>query len=126
MLSVSFAGNVGQDAETKDVDGTPVTKFSVATHAYVNGEKTTQWMNVNFWGKRGESLAQYLTEGKSVFVRGSMTVRQYTTKDDESRVSCDVRADEVELLSGGGQRSEKEERPAKKPSKSPPPKNGKA
>ncbi len=101
MISAVVSGNLGKDAERKDVDGTPVVSFSIASRRYASGEEHTDWVSVSFWGKRAGAVAQYLTKGKSVAVRGNVWVREYT-HNNEKRHSIECRADDVELLGGNG------------------------
>jgi single-strand DNA-binding protein len=96
MISATVSGHLGRDAETKEVGNTIVTAFSIASNAYRNKEKVTDWVNVSFWGERGEKLAQYLTKGAYVVVRGQMWVRPYESKG-EQKFSLEVRADDIEL-----------------------------
>ena len=61
-------------------------------------EEHTQWFRVDFWGKRGERIKDYLTKGQRVFVDGRLRVRDYEDRDGKARYSLDVRADDVVLL----------------------------
>lgn len=111
MLLVSFAGNLGQDAETKATNrGTTVLQLSVATRSGQRGDdgkNLTEWVRVSVFGKRGEALAKLgLTKGTRVFVSGELRPRIYSGRDGESRMSLDVVADQLELL-GGGERRER-------------------
>jgi len=100
MISSTVSGHLGRDAETKEVGNTVVTSFSIASSAYRNKEKVTDWVNVSMWGDRGEKLAQYLTKGAYVVVRGQMWVRSYESKG-EQKSSLDMRAEDIELGGGG-------------------------
>src|SRR5205823_5551264 len=53
----------------------------------------TVWHEVVAWGKLGETCAQYLTKGRSVFVEGSVRTRRYKDKEGISRMSFEVHAD---------------------------------
>lgn len=113
MAKVEIIGNIGRDAEIKYMeDGTATTKFTVAVTPprYGNKEPVTQWFFCTMWGKRGETLSQYLLKGTNVYVDGQLTVRTYTSQaDGETKVSVDVRVNEVVLMgkkgdNEGGQR----------------------
>jgi single-strand DNA-binding protein len=54
------------------------------------------WFDVSIWGKRAESLAQYLTKGTRVCVSGDLGTREYNDK-----TYMTVRADQITLLGGG-------------------------
>lgn len=99
MNSITVAGQLGRDAETRYMpNGDPVLSFSVADSQ--GKEKPTIWWNCQLFGKRAESLAQYLTKGQSVTVSGVVTQREYTDKDGTPRKSMDVRVGDVALQGG--------------------------
>ncbi len=103
LCKVSIVGNLGRDAEQRYTPGGDgVVTFSVATTEVRNNrgerEEHTQWFRVDFWGKRGERIKDYLTKGRTVFVDGRLRVREYEDRDGKSRYSLDVRADDVVLL----------------------------
>ena len=105
---VILIGHLGKDAETKFTPtGVSVTKFSVATNRRWKDQATgefkeeTDWSNVTLW--RGENVANYLTKGKQVYVEGRLQTRSYEDKDGKKVYATDVVADEVILLSSGGQ-----------------------
>lgn len=104
MKQITIAGNIGKSAEVRNTqDGTPVAGFSVAVEDRSGKEKTTVWFECSLWGRRGETLAQYLTKGSKVVVTGELSTREYNGK-----TYLQVRADNVTLM-GGGQRDEKPE-----------------
>jgi single-strand DNA-binding protein len=80
---LTIIGYIGKNAETKQLpNGTPVTKFSVATtRSWKNdkGEWTdkTQWHNVVAYGQRFAQIAPRLAKGAHVFVQGELTTREY-------------------------------------------------
>ena len=97
MKSITIAGNIGKDAVTRRTQGgDAVTGFSVAVEERQGQEKRTIWFDVSIWGKRGESLEQYLTKGGRVAVSGDLSTREH-----EGRTYLTVRADQVTLLGGG-------------------------
>lgn len=105
MLEATIIGNLGQDAEVKDINGKQYIVFSVAhTDRYTDqtGQKIerTTWANVT--KPRGESdrLLPWLKKGTEVYVRGSLTVRMYQSKSGEMRTSVDIRCLHLELLGG--------------------------
>ena len=111
MNNITIAGQLGRDAEVRQMpNGDPVANFSVADSQ--GREKPTIWWNCQLFGKRAESLAQYLTKGTSVTVSGNVTQRSYTDKNGVEKVSTEIRVADVAL-----QGSKKDEAPAfKKPS----------
>ena len=73
--TVDLIGFIGKNAETKYLaNGTPVTKFSVATKKSWKDEndewkEKTQWHNVTAFGKGFAQLADRLVKGAHVFVQ---------------------------------------------------------
>lgn len=56
MKSITIAGNCTKDAETRNTTGgQTVTSWAIAVNGFANGEKTTMFFDVQFWGKRGEA-----------------------------------------------------------------------
>jgi single-strand DNA-binding protein len=56
------------------------------------------------WGKSAESLTEYLTKGKQIYVEGRLQTRQWDDKDGNKRYTTEIRGDKVVLLGGGGGR----------------------
>ena len=110
MNSITVAGQLGKDAEIRYLpNGDAVAGFSVADSQ--GKDKDTIWRACSIFGKRAESLSQYLTKGQSVTVTGNVTQRKYTDKNGQERVSMDVRVSDVALQGG-----KRESAPASKPS----------
>ena len=65
-------------------------------------QEKTEWHRVVLWGKTAESLSEYLTKGKQVYVEGKLQTRQWDDKDGNKRYTTEIRGDRVVLLSGGG------------------------
>ena len=83
LNQLSIIGFVGQSAETKSLpNGTPVTKFSVATkRAWTDENGTwqhrTQWHNVVAFGTTFAQMSDRLVKGAHLFVQGELTTREY-------------------------------------------------
>lgn len=110
-----LVGNLGRDAEMRfTAGGTPVATVSLATTEKFtdrDGQKRedTQWHRVVIWGKTAESIHEYLTKGKQIYVEGRIQTREWTDKEGKPAKTTEIRADKVVLLSsgpgGGGPRS---------------------
>lgn len=99
MNVITVAGTLGKDAELKKMpNGDAICNFSVADSQ--GRDKPTIWWNCGLYGKRAESLSQYLTKGQAVTVTGSVSEREWTSKDGEKRKSMDVRVSDVALQGG--------------------------
>ena len=105
---VILVGNLGRDAEVRYTPGgAAVARFSIATTEVWNdksGQKQekTEWHRVVLWGKSAESLAEYLTKGKQIYIEGRLQTRQWDDKDGNKRYTTEIRGDRVVLLGGGG------------------------
>lgn len=103
-----LVGNLGRDAEMRfTAGGTPVATVNMATTERFtdrdgNKKEDTQWHRVVIWGKTAESLHEYLTKGKSIYVEGKIQTRKWTDKDGHEKYTTEIKADRVVLLGGGG------------------------
>ncbi len=102
MNSITVAGQLGRDSELRQAGQDRVLTFSVADSQ--GREKPTIWWNASLWGKRAESLQQYLVKGQAVTVSGVVTEREYTDKDGNQRKAMEIRVNDVALQ--GGKREE--------------------
>lgn len=102
-----LVGNLGRDAEMRfTAGGTPVATVSLATTEKFTdreGQKRedTQWHRVVIWGKTAESIHEYLTKGKQIYVEGRIQTREWTDKEGKPAKTTEIRADKVVLLSSG-------------------------
>ncbi len=105
---VILVGNLGRDAELRYTPGgAPVATINMATTEVWNdksGQKQekTEWHRVVLWGKTAESLSEYLTKGKQIYVEGRLQTREWNDKDGNKRYTTEIRGDRVVLLGGGG------------------------
>lgn len=98
MNSISFDGRLAADAELRHTpSGEPVLSFRVASDVGFGDKKSTNWFSCQIWGKRGESLKNYLLKGQQVTVYGVLTLREWTDKEGIKRTSPDVRVNDVSL-----------------------------
>lgn len=103
MKQITIAGNIGKSAEVRtNQGGDKVTGFSVAVN---DRQKNTTWFDCSLWGKRGESLAQYLTKGSRVAVTGELTTREH-----EGKTYLGCRVSEITLLGSNADRQEYSDR----------------
>ena len=108
---VILVGNLGRDAELRYTPGgAPVATLNLATTEVWNdkasGQKQekTEWHRIVLWGKQAESLSEYLTKGKQIFVEGRLQTRKWQDKDGADKYTTEIRADRITLLGGGGGR----------------------
>jgi single-strand DNA-binding protein len=105
---VILVGNLGRDAELRYTPGgAAVATLNLATTEVFKdreGQKKedTQWHRVILWGKTAETLQDYLTKGKQIYVEGKLQTRKWKDKDGNDKYTTEVRGDRVVLLSGAG------------------------
>ena len=105
---VILVGNLGRDAELRYTPGgAAVATLNLATTEVFKdreGQKKedTQWHRVILWGKTAETLQDYLTKGKQIYVEGKLQTRKWKDKDGNDKYTTEIRGDRVVLLSGGG------------------------
>ena len=109
MNVITVAGTLGKDAEVKYLaNGDAIANFSVADSQ--GRDKPTIWWNCGLYGKRAESLSQYLLKGQAVTVTGSVSEREWTDKEGNKRKSMDVRVNDVALQGGRKNEEPQQER----------------
>jgi single-strand DNA-binding protein len=104
---VILVGNLGKDAELRYTPGgASVATLNMATTEVWNDrngqrQEKTEWHRVVLWGKQAESLQEYLTKGKQIYVEGRLQTRQWDDKDGNKRYTTEIKADRITLLGGG-------------------------
>lgn len=116
---VILVGNLGRDPEVRFTPGgQAVCNFSIATSESWTDKTTgtkqekTEWHRIQCWGRLAEICGEHLKKGKSVYIEGKLTTREWE-KDGVKRQSTEVVASEVKFLGGkdaGGQ--QEQQRPA--------------
>lgn len=102
---VAISGNLGSDAELRQTQaGTNILSMAVAVNERrhdQSGEWSdyTNWIDCTVFGKRAESLAQYLTKGTKVSVQGRLHQSRWQTQDGQNRSKLEVIVDEIEFMS---------------------------
>jgi len=105
---VILVGNLGRDAELRYTPGgAAVATLHLATTEVWNDkggqrQEKTEWHRIVLWGKQAESLQEYLTKGKQIYVEGRLQTRQWDDKDGNKRYTTEIKADRITLLGGGG------------------------
>ena len=105
---VILVGNLGRDSELRYTPGgAAVATLNLATTEVWNDrnnqrQEKTEWHRVVLWGKQAESLQEYLTKGKQIYVEGRLQTRQWDDKDGNKRYTTVIKADRITLLGGGG------------------------
>ena len=114
MHTLVLPGRITKDAELRYTsDEKSVSNFDLAVDDGFGDSKSTIWCKCSLWGKRAESLNQYLTKGTSVVVMGRLSHKEgnpriWTGTDGTAHASFEVFVTDVTLM-GGGKKSEQAE-----------------
>ena len=93
---VILVGNLGRDAELRYTPGgAAVATLNLATTEVFKdreGQKKedTQWHRVILWGKTAETLQDYLTKGKQIYVEGKLQTRKWKDKDGNDKYTTEM------------------------------------
>ncbi|MBR2803622.1 MAG: single-stranded DNA-binding protein [Eggerthellaceae bacterium] len=103
--SVSISGNLTRDPEVRQTrSGMPVMTFGVAVNERRKGqsgewEDYTNFIDCTLFGKRAQSLSQYLGKGTKVSVQGKLHWSQWEDRNGGKRSKVEVVVDEIEFMS---------------------------
>lgn len=100
---IELKGNLGKDAQVREVGDRKVASFSVATeYVYKNKaggyETETTWLNVCAWEGTGICNFSSLAKGAKVSVTGRLRSRTYTDQQGSQREILEVLADTLDLI----------------------------
>lgn len=116
MLKLEIIGNLGADAERKNMNGGSFVSFRVAHSKKVTNPSTgeikeeTAWISCTLNGDGGK-LFPYLVKGQKIFIRGNGDLRLFTSsKDGRSHAGLNCRVSEIELC-GGNRSTDGEDKP---------------
>ncbi|MFO1211005.1 MAG: single-stranded DNA-binding protein, partial [Amaricoccus sp.] len=94
MNTFSDIGRVVADAELRDAGNNKVCSVRLAFDTGYGDKRGTMFLNASIW-RNSEQLAPKLTKGTEVQVSGSISVRDYTTRDGGKGQSIDLAVDRV-------------------------------
>ena len=82
--------------------GRKVASFSLATNDFYyndNGEKVeeTEWHNIVAWGKKCDTIENYLNKGSEVALQGKLQTRSYE-KDGEKKYITEIVMNEMLMM----------------------------
>jgi single-strand DNA-binding protein len=101
MNKITIVGRLAADIEVKTTPkGEPIGNFTVASDVGFGEKKTTNWFRCTLYGKRVDSVAQFLNKGQQVTIFGQLTLRKWTDKNGVEQLSPDVWVDDFALQGG--------------------------
>lgn len=110
MNKIVLLGRLTRDIELKQAGETSVANFSLAVNRTFkrDGEPDTDFFNCVAFGKRAETLAQYVHKGKQLAIEGHVQMGQYTNKDGVNVKTFDVMVDGFDFIGGKSENVEHE------------------
>lgn len=98
-------GRLTKDPEVKyTTGGTAKMEISIAVNRSVKeGDSWVlrpSYFDVEYWGKRAESINQYLHKGKQIGITGYLDQKRWTTPEGQNRSKIVIVAMDIELIGG--------------------------
>ena len=93
LNKVLLMGNLTRDPELRVTPkGTPICQFSLAINRQFkmeSGESREEviFVDVEAWGKQGETIAKYMTKGRPLYVEGRLRLDQWEDKNTKEKKS---------------------------------------
>lgn len=102
---------LGQDADVRfTANGMAVANLRMAYNygrKDQNGKRPSQWVHAALFGKRAESMQQYLTKGTLLFVSLSdVHVREFERQDGSAGAALEARVDDLQFVPGQRQQDQ--------------------
>lgn len=94
MLNITAHGNLGKDPELKEVRETQVANFSIAART---GKDETTWINCQVWGKRADTVMEYMHKGDKITVCGQGKLQEYDRKEGGKGFSLQLNVSDFTL-----------------------------
>lgn len=99
--SIEINGNLGNTPELVELkDDKCVTRFSIAQHSFINGQKNTQWFTIVIWNEKARTACEKLSKGDLAGFRGRLINREYKDKAGQTRTTTEIIAAEFWIESG--------------------------
>jgi single-strand DNA-binding protein len=104
LNKVQLIGRLGKDPEGRFTpNGKKVAHFSLAVSQRwktKEGEakESTEWVNVEAWGRLGEVCEQYLHKGSLIYLEGRLKTDRYEDKGGETKYFTKIVAQTMQML----------------------------
>ena len=105
MNNVVLVGRLTRDPELRTTpNGIATCQINIAVNGLPNqnGERTTDFINVQVWRRQAENVSKYCTKGSQVGVVGRIHTRSYDANDGTKRYVTEVVADNITFLGSKG------------------------
>lgn len=100
---IQLIGHLGKDPEVRVTPkGSKVCTFTIAVNrrwksSAGDDKETTDWFNVEAWGRLGEICQQYLHKGRLIFLEGQLRTDRYE-HDGDTHYFTKVIASQMQML----------------------------
>jgi single-strand DNA-binding protein len=108
LNKVLLMGNLTRDPELRVTPkGTPICQFGLAINRQFkmeSGETREEviFVDIEAWGKQGETIAKYCTKGRPLYVEGRLKLDQWEDKNTkEKRTKMKVVLEQFQFLGDG-------------------------
>ena len=106
LNKVFLMGNLTRDPDMRFTQtGMAVTRIGLAVNRRVRDAGTDQWrdetdfIDVCFFGRRGEVISEYFRKGDPIFIEGRLRYSSWETPEGERRSKLEVVAENFEFIS---------------------------
>ncbi len=105
---VILAGNLTRDPQLSYTpSNTALCEFGMATNRRWRDRDGNQkdevcYVDLNAYGRTGETINQYMRKGRAILVEGRLRFRQWTNKEGQNRSKLDVLVENFSFLDSGG------------------------
>jgi len=103
MININFIGRVGaKGAQVIDSKNGQFVTMDVATSQFANGQDTTVWVRVRSNKPNHINLAQWLTKGRLIFIKGTLgTPKVWQDADGNNHVQIIANAENIDFIKVG-------------------------
>ncbi|AGK98025.1 single-stranded DNA-binding protein [Clostridium pasteurianum] len=107
MNKIQLVGHLVKDPDLKFIQGsgTPVVKFTLVINRPrfdKNKPQEADFFNCTMFGKRAETIANYVFKGHLFGLSGRVQINKYAAQDGTNRWSTDVMVEDFDLLQPKG------------------------
>ncbi|MDR3329102.1 MAG: single-stranded DNA-binding protein [Prevotellaceae bacterium] len=117
MQKIIIAGQLGQDAQAKEVGERLAINFSVAVNEKRGDKEATSWYACALWRNKDKAgIASYLKKGTGVIIEGAPDVEAWLSKEkSEPQARIKITVSDLHFMSGTPKKAEEPAAPAPAP-----------
>lgn len=96
---ITLYGRIAQEPELRYLpNGNAVLTFSIPDNQKRKDEELTTWFRISMFGKRAETLSQFLQKGSECFVLGKLSINEWVDREGKTRSSAEIFATDIEFV----------------------------